>query len=153
MDVDRREGAYNCEAEVERLRGEVMERLATVDTQLEAVQNGVSNFRDYQDESRANWKRADAFFTASEAREETKHKDTEDVRENLQLYYQAQDDRRGAKNLSIARAAMFITLGMALIAGASWYHDFKTPSVQDIAKQTVTEMLKSQEKPAKAATK
>ena len=151
--MDRREGAYNCEAEIERLRGEVMERLATVDTQLEAALKGVSNFRDYQDESRENWKRADAFFTKLEAREETKHKDTEDVRENLQLHYQANDDRRAAKNLSIARAAMLVTVGMALIAGASLYHDFKTPSVQDIAKQTVTEILKSQEKQAKAATK
>jgi hypothetical protein len=130
-----------------------MERLATVDTQLEAALKGVSNFRDYQDESRENWKRADKVFTILEAREKTKQEDTNAVRDNLQLHYQANDDRRGEKNLSIARAAMFITLGMALIAGASWYHDYKTPSAQDIAKQTVTEMLKSQEKPAKAATK
>ena len=151
--MDRREGGYNCEAEIERLRGDVMAEITELRAATDLALTGVSNFRKYQEESRANWKRADKFFTILETREKTKHEDTDAVRDNLQLHFQSNDDRRGAKNLSIARAAMFITLGMALIAGASWYHDYKTPSAQDIAKQTVTEMLKNQEKPAKAATK
>ena len=75
------------------------------------------------------------------------------MRDNLQLHYQANDDRRGEKNLRVAKAVMYITFGLLAVAGASWYHDYKTPSAQDIAKQTVNEMMKSQEKPAKAATK
>jgi len=133
---------YNAEAEIERLRGEVMAEITELKAATKLALAGVSNFREYQRESRESWKKADKFFTTFEVVAKTRNDDldekTNTVKDDLNEHYRKSGIRRDNKNLLIAA-------GLLLFAALTWYHDYKTPNnMQTMVQQTVHDTLKAE---------
>ena len=74
---------------LERLRGEVMARLGIVDTRLEAALAGVSNFRDFQTESRAFQAESRDFFTEYKTEKATREIDLDRRRARCEMNWRS----------------------------------------------------------------
>jgi Flp pilus assembly protein TadB len=78
---------YNCEAELVAVRGEIMGKLAVVDTKLATALEGVSNFKAFQ-------KEASEFFTTSKVTDAMRNADLGKQRDAVREALKAHDEER-----------------------------------------------------------
>ena len=108
---------------VTQLEGKIDKNLAVLDLRVRRVEEGVSNFRDFQVEARQ-------FFTESKTREDQRDKDlklyNEEVANNLKYHDKISSSHSRKVNFRLTIFGLILTFLALVVACAEVYHSYKT---------------------------